>query len=112
MEPVSNTGTPKIACNTIRVFQGRTVDFSFAPAGGIQQGSTGNVVSVACKGPCGTIAPNPMDVAIVADRTGSMDPADLIAMRDGIKGMLQVMTPEQQYVALGTIGRTTVSPTP
>ena len=112
VEPVSNTGTPKIACNTIRVFQGRTVAFAFAPAGGIQQGSTGNVVSVACKGSCGTIAPNPMDVAIVADRTGSMDSADLIAMRDGIKGMLQVMTPEQQYVALGTIGRATVSSTP
>ena len=35
-----------------------------------------------------------------------MGAADLIAsMRDGIKGMLQQMTPEQQYVALGTIGR-------
>ncbi len=112
VEPTPNNGTPKIACNTIRVFQGRVVPFGFAPAGGIQQGSTGNVVSVACKGPCGTVAPNPMDVAIVADRTGSMDSADLIAMRDGIRGMLQVMTPSQQYVALGTIGRTTVSTTP
>ena len=105
VEPVPNTGTPKIACNTIRVFQGRTVDFAFAPAGGIQQGSTGNIISVACKGSCGTIAPNPMDVAIVADRTSSMGQTDVDKLRDGIKGMLQSMTSSQQYVAMGTIGR-------
>ena len=112
VEPTPNTGTPKIACNTIRVFQGRVVPFGFAPAGGIQQGSHRKRRLGGLQGPCGTIAPNPMDVAIVADRTGSMDSADLIAMRDGIKGMLQVMTPAQQYVALGTIGRATVSTTP
>ncbi len=105
VEPVSNTGTPKIACNTIRVFQGRTVDFAFAPAGGIQQGSTGNIISVACKGSCGTIAPNPMDVAVIADRTVSMADADVTKLVNGIKGMLQEMTPSQQFVALGTIGR-------
>ena len=38
VEPASNTGTPKIACNTIRVFQGRAVPFGFAPAGGIDEG--------------------------------------------------------------------------
>ena len=86
-------GTPKIACNTIRVFQGRDVPFGFAPAGGIQEGSTGNVVSVACKGSCGTVAPNPMDVAVVADRTGSMSDTDLAAMKSGIKGMLAADDP-------------------
>ena len=63
------------------------------------------MTSVACKGSCGTIPPNPMDVAVVADRTGSMSSADITAMITGIKSMFQVMTPSQQYVALGTIGR-------
>ena len=105
VEPTPNNATPPIACNTIRVFQGRSVPFGFAPAGGIQQGHTGNVISVACKGSCGTVPPNPMDVAIVADRTNSMGLTNLNKLIAGIKDMLKVMTPSMQYVALGTIGR-------
>ena len=105
VEPTPNNGTPKIACNTIRVYQGREVPFSFAPAGGIPSGNTGNIVSVACKGSCGTINPNPLDVAVVADRTSSMGDADIGKLVLGIKGMLQQMTPAQQFVSLGTIGR-------
>jgi len=103
--PTPNNGTPKVACNTIRVYQGRPVPFSFAQAGGFQEGYTGNLVSVACKGPCGTVAPNPMDVVVVADRTLSMSSTDVNSMVTGIKGMLQQMTQSQQYVALGAIGR-------
>ena len=70
VEPSPNTGTPKIACNTIRVFQGRDGRLRVrAGRRNLEEGTTGNVISVACKGSCGTIAPNPMDVAIVADRT-------------------------------------------
>ena len=105
VEPTPNTGTPKVACNTIRVYQGRDVPFAFAPAGGIPRGSTGNLISVACKGSCGTVAPNPMDVAVVADRTQSMGATDIASMVAGIKSMLEQMTPAQQYVSLGTIGR-------
>jgi hypothetical protein len=92
-------------CNTVRVSATKPVPFSFAPAVGITQpGSTGAVTSVACKGSCGTVPLNPMDVAVVADRTGSMSSTDINAMIAGIKGMFTVMTPSQQYVALGTIG--------
>jgi hypothetical protein len=111
VEPVPNTGTPKIACNTIRVFQGRDVPFAFGPAGGIDKGNTGALVSVACKGSCGTVAPNPMDVAIIADRTLSMDADDVADMITGIKGVLEQMTPSQQYVALGAIGRSRATST-
>lgn len=92
-----------ITCNTIRVGAEQDVPFSFAPVMGIDEGSTGAQLSVACAGSCGEVAPNPLDVVVVADRTGSMDGFrdDLVA---GIKSMLQVMTPEQQYVALGAIG--------
>lgn len=92
-------------CNTIKVSGPKPVPFSFAPVIGINTGSTGSVSSVACKGSCGTVPINPMDVAVVADRTGSMSAADIAAMITGIKAMFQVMTPDQQYVALGTIGR-------
>ncbi len=112
VEPTPNTGTPKFACNTIRVYQGRDVPFQFSQAGGISKGSTGDLVSVACKGSCGTIAPNPMDVAVVADRTGSMSSTDRTAMVNGIQSMLTVMTADQQYVSLGTIGRGSVATTP
>ena len=105
VEPTPNTGTPKVSCNTIRVYQGRDVPFAFAPAGGIQEGGTGDLVSVACKGPCGVLQPNPMDVVVVADRTRSMSSAEVSSMISGIQGMLRVMTPSQQYVALGAIGR-------
>lgn len=105
VEPTPNNATPPIACNTIRVFQGRDVPFAFGPAGGVMQGSTGNMISVACKGACGTIAPNPLDVVVIADRTLSMRARDVSDMVDGIRGMLEQMTPSQQYVALGAIGR-------
>lgn len=96
-------------CNTIRLVAEKEVPFTFARALGIDQGGTGAIHAVACKGSCGTIPPNPMDVAIVADRTGSMSSTDVNAMIAGIKGMLKVMTPAQQYVALGSIGRASSS---
>jgi len=96
-------------CNTVKVTGTKTVPFSFAPVIGINSGSTGSVSSAACKGSCGNIPLNPMDVAVVADRTGSMSSTDINAMIAGIKSMFQVMTPSQQYVALGTIGRSTTT---
>ena len=61
-----------IKCNTIRVGAEQDVPFSFAPVMGIDEGSTGSQISVACAGSCGAVAPNPMDVVVVADRTLSM----------------------------------------
>ncbi|WP_209714495.1 TadE/TadG family type IV pilus assembly protein [Marmoricola sp. OAE513] len=96
-------------CNTIRLVDEKDVPFTFARALGIAKGGTGATQSVACKGSCGTVPPNPMDVAVVADRTTSMTSTDVTAMVNGIKGMLKVMTPSQQYVSLGTIGRSSSS---
>ena len=61
-----------IKCNTIRVGAEQDVPFSFAGVMGINEGSTGSQISVACAGSCGSVAPNPMDVVVVADRTLSM----------------------------------------
>lgn len=92
-------------CNTARVSDREEVDFSFAPVIGINTGSTGDLTSVACRGSCGSMLPNAMDVVVVADRTLSMSEPDLSAMKGGITSMLTTMTPELQYVAFGTIHR-------
>lgn len=90
-------------CNTIKVSVTRTVDFMFGPAINIPTGSTGAVSSAACRGTCGGFSPNPLNVVVLADRTGSMSSSDLTAMEGGIKTMLTTMTQSQQYVAFGMI---------
>jgi len=99
------TGATGTTCNTMKVDGQRNVPFYFAPAIGINSGSTGAVTSVSCHEPCGTVAPNPMDVAIVADRTPSMSNSDFSSMQAGIASTLGTMTPEYQSVTLGTIHR-------
>ena len=90
-------------CNTVRAADSKVVPFDFAPVMGVKSSDTGSVVSVACKGSCGSEAPNPLDVVIVADRTPSMKTEDRDAMVAGIKNVLLKMDPTQQYVALATI---------
>jgi hypothetical protein len=105
-----------ITCNTVRVGAEQGVPFSFAPVLGIHNGSTGSQIATACKGSCGSVAPNPMNVVVVTDRTSSMCASsnlttctDEHSMIQGIKDMLAKMSPAQQYVALGTIGRSTTT---
>ncbi|WP_427006579.1 pilus assembly protein TadG-related protein [Pseudarthrobacter sp. H2] len=92
-------------CNTITATAAKAVPFSFAPAIGINTGNTGSLTSAACKGSCGAQSPNPMDVAIIADRTSSMSDQNIIDMKIGIKNTLLTMSKDQQYVAFGTIHR-------
>ena len=101
---------PAISCNSITVSDDKDVLFNFAPAIGIDAGNTGSLASDACKGSCGAQIPNPMDIALVADRTGSMSTAHRDLMVAGIKSTLQTMTREQQYVSLGTIHRSKTTP--
>ncbi|WP_441407861.1 pilus assembly protein TadG-related protein [Arthrobacter sp. 2MCAF15] len=91
-------------CNTITVTDDKDVPYLFAPAIGVNTGNTGSLAANACKGSCGTLVPNPMDIALVADRTSSMSTTDLANMKAAIQSTLTTMTKEQQYVALGTIG--------
>ena len=94
------------SCNAIRVKHEEEVPFYFAPAIGIPHGSTGAVASVSCAKSCGSGGtPNPLDIAIIADRTPSMSNTDFTAMQSGIKSSLPLMTPEYQLVTLGTIHR-------
>jgi len=106
--------TPAFHCNTIVVKHNLTVNYSFGPAIGIPTGQTGTIVSAACRGFCGTVSPNPLDIVVMADRTPSMvdnwsngsytTPAGSFSnMKAGIEDMLGSMNQDQQYVAFGTI---------
>ncbi|MEO8219480.1 MAG: pilus assembly protein TadG-related protein [Specibacter sp.] len=97
-------------CNSVTVTDDKDVPFDFAPVIGINSGNTGAQSATACNGSCGALSPNPMDVALVADRTGSMTDTNRDKMIAGIKKTLQTMTKEQQYVALGTIHRSKSAP--
>jgi hypothetical protein len=90
-------------CNTMRVDGNKDVPYYFAPAIGIPSGNTGAVTSVSCKGSCGTLLPNAMDVAFIADRTNSLDATVFSQMKQGITDTLSTMTPEYQFVTIGTI---------
>jgi Putative Flp pilus-assembly TadE/G-like len=103
--PCSATAT----CNTVKVDGQKNVPFYFAPAIGINSGSTGAVSSVSCRGGCGTLMPNAMDIAFVADRTTSLNSTVFANMKQGIKDTLSSMTPEYQFVTLGTIHKSTSS---
>lgn len=91
-------------CNTLRVRDEKDVPYVFAPVLGVDRGRTGSLTSVACKGACGSIPANPIDLVVVGDRTGSMGSA-IRNLEDAIKALLEYLTPSQHRVALGTIGR-------
>jgi len=101
-------------CNTIVVKHNLTVAYSFGPAIGIPTGNTGTISAAACRGICGTVTPNPLDIVVMADRTPSMvdnwsngsfttPPGSFSSMKAGIEDMLGSMNQDQQYVAFGTI---------
>jgi len=86
-------------CNTIVLQTVESLDFSFAPAMGIQQGSTGTVRAASCKGACGTRSA-PLDVVLVLDRTGSMTAADLVNLKDGAKAELDAYDSRDVFVGV------------
>ena len=63
-------------CNTIVLESAATVPYNFGPAIGVETGTTQDVLSAACKGPCGAKPSEPVDLVLVVDRTGSMSGVD------------------------------------
>ncbi|NPD05180.1 pilus assembly protein [Nocardioides sp. zg-1308] len=102
------TGTAA-KCNTIEVRAEKPVDYGFAPIIGFDQGNTGSVASAACKGPCGSEVPNPLDIVIMADRTASMPSADRAQMKMAILNSLKTMTPSLHHVAFGALAKSRTS---
>ncbi|MGI9649198.1 MAG: pilus assembly protein TadG-related protein [Acidimicrobiia bacterium] len=92
-------------CNTIVLESDKTTDFAFAPAIGIDQGTT-DIVSAACQGSCGAGFTGPVDLAIILDRTGSMNDSNnsLQKAKQAALAVLNYFDPSQQHVALGVLG--------
>ena len=99
------------ACNAIEVADEKPVPFGFAGVLGVREGSTGSLSAVACKGGCGTLASNPIDIAVIADRTSSMSTTAFAAVKTGVQDMLKVMTPSMHHVMFGLNSRSTASGT-
>jgi hypothetical protein len=59
-------------CNAVVVTGATTTQYGFAGVLGINDGSTGAVQSVSCKGPCGNAPLALNDVELVIDKSGSM----------------------------------------
>jgi hypothetical protein len=59
-------------CNTVVIVSSTTTQYGFAGVVGINNGSTGAVQSVSCKGACGTAPLVFNDVELVIDTSGSM----------------------------------------
>jgi Putative Flp pilus-assembly TadE/G-like len=96
-------------CNAIELTDEKSVPFGFANIFGISEGSTGSLSTVACKGGCGKAAPNPLDIAVIADRTSSMSTSAFNAVKSGVQGMLQVMDPSLDQVMFGMNSRSGAS---
>ena len=100
--PCLDEGTCKP--NTIRLDGHSDVPYVFAPVIGITQGSTGGVVSVACKGGCGAQSGAPVDMVILGDRTPSMSNQERADEAAAITSALGQLDPSSVHVGLGMVG--------
>ncbi|RZV46227.1 MAG: TadE/TadG family protein [Acidimicrobiia bacterium] len=98
-------------CNTIVLGTEKTTDFAFAPAIGIDEGTT-DIVSAACRGSCGAGLTGPVDLILVLDRSGSMtnagevpvgSPNDMDQVERASLAVLDFFDPAVQHVGLAVL---------
>ncbi len=95
-------------CNLVEIKGDITQNFTFGRAVGVNQGSTGTVVSAACNGPCGQPPFAPLDVVVIIDRTGSMA-GEENNLRNAARTVLTSYDPNVQHVALGMLGPSSIN---
>jgi hypothetical protein len=86
-------------CNVIDLRASTTVEYWFAPVIGNDDGSTGALRAVACRGYCGQPSA-PLDVMFVLDRTRSMTDADIANVKNAARAVLEFYNPALQWVGL------------
>ena len=86
-------------CNTVVVRTSNIVDYIFAPVIGIKRGNTGSVSAASCRGACGA-EPNPLDVVMVIDRTGSMTASDLANAKNAALSVLDFYDSSEHHVGV------------
>lgn len=95
-------------CNVIDLRASTTVEYWFAPILGNDDGSTGAVRAVACRGFCGQPSA-PLDMMFVLDRTRSMTDWDIANVKNAARSVLEFYNPALQWV--GLVGLPYHSPT-
>ncbi len=108
--PCATASTPPPVgsmCNAIKVVDRRTAPFVFGPVVGDGSGDTGAVTSGACRGgTCGGISTNPLNIAVLVDRTQSTWTDGVVDDQVvAIKTIMQQMQPATQSLAIGTMGK-------
>ncbi|HEY6568380.1 MAG TPA: VWA domain-containing protein [Actinomycetota bacterium] len=98
-------------CNTVVVRTSNIVNYIFAPVIGIQRGNTGSVSAASCRGACGA-EPNPLDVVMVIDRTGSMTSTDLANAKNAALSVLDFYDSSEHHVGVVALpyGRSAADP--
>jgi hypothetical protein len=104
-------------CNVVVVKGSSTTQFALTPAipGAPASGSTGTIVSAACKGACGESTIVPVDLVIILDRTRSMadnfnqynenpNGVKIHNLQGAAEAILNVYDPAKQRVALALTG--------
>lgn len=89
-------------CNTVVLEVRKSIDYTFAPAIGVDQGETG-VLSAACRGACGGPITGPLELILIIDRTTSMSDADLANAKTASRALLTALDPSLQRVGLAGI---------
>ncbi len=91
------------ACNTVVLGSSVTTPYHFGPAVGVESGTT-QVTSAACKGPCGAKPSGPVDLALLVDRTPSMEDVDVANAIVASHAVRKAYNPADQWIAFGNIG--------
>jgi Flp pilus assembly protein TadG len=91
-------------CNTVVLDGTTSISYRFGPAAGVLSGSTQQVTSAACKGPCGAKPTVPVDLMVVVDRTGSMSGVDTTNARAASDAVRKAYNPVEQWMGYGMLG--------
>ena len=90
-------------CNVIVLKGPAERDYLFAPALGVDDGSTGVQVAAACKGLCGERPEVPIDLVMIVDRTGSMSNVDRQNAEDAAQTVRTTLDQQVQWLAFGLL---------
>ena len=105
--------SPSAKCNTIVTQASKDVPFGFGPIFGVDEGEATGYISAACRGACGGVTSEELDLVMIIDRTSSMCPEeddddddcpDLDNAKAAALSVLEVFDPTLQHVALGVLG--------
>jgi hypothetical protein len=76
-----------------------------------EEGCTAQASAAGCRGACGPVGTDPVDVVQILDRTGSMSSSDLANVKNAAKSILGFFDRDLHNVGLGVLGPSSTSST-